>query len=267
MPALALPAGAAPAIPTLRLGEALHSGSPHAHEVAQMLGWACESFGAVYVTDHGIDDDLLLASFAATRALFDAAPQDDGLVRRVASAAEDEVLELFECTTLRLQPAPAGPRLPGCPPAQAPLLQPYAQALWGLSRRLMQLLALSLDLPRRAFEPADDDAAVAALRLLRYLPCADGGAVAGAVGARAHTDRGALTVLAQDHHDGLEMQRDDGSWLPLPPREGALLVHAGDVLAQLSGGRYRAPLHRVRRRSLPQEPRLSVLFFYSPLPL
>src|SRR5947199_9263142 len=77
-------------IPSIKLGEALASGAPHAREVALALGVACETSGFCYVTDHGISDDLLNAQFALARSAFELPPRvRDGVVRTVTANAPE----------------------------------------------------------------------------------------------------------------------------------------------------------------------------------
>src|SRR5438093_10569857 len=77
-------------IPSIKLGEALASGAPHAREVALALGAACEPSGFCYVTEHGISDDLLNAQFALARSAFELPPRvRDGVVRTVTATAPE----------------------------------------------------------------------------------------------------------------------------------------------------------------------------------
>ena len=52
------------------------------------------------------------------------------------------------------------------------------------------------------------------------------------LGMGAHTDYGIVTVLWADRVPGLEILRPDGSWLPVTPLPGALLINLGDLLAR-----------------------------------
>ena len=102
----------------------------------------------------------------------------------------------------------------------------------GLSRRLMQLMALSLDLPEDHFD-ADSESPMVTLRMVRYPP-QPADADDRTFGAGAHTDWGALTLLAQDGHGGLEVCMPDGGWVPATPMEGCLVVNLGDMVPRRS---------------------------------
>ncbi|KAI3545141.1 hypothetical protein CABS01_11803 [Colletotrichum abscissum] len=60
----------------------------------------------------------------------------------------------------------------------------------------------------------------------------------------AHTDFGTLTIVFQDAVGGLEVH-DGHIFRPIPPVSGAMVVNVGDMLEQLSNGRWKSALHRV----------------------
>ncbi|RAH39761.1 isopenicillin N synthase family dioxygenase [Aspergillus brunneoviolaceus CBS 621.78] len=68
--------------------------------------------------------------------------------------------------------------------------------------------------------------------------------VDGAKRLNAHTDFGSLTLVFQDAVGGLEVH-DGHQFRPIMPVPGALIVNVGDMLEQLSNGRWRSSLHRV----------------------
>ncbi|KAL8958055.1 MAG: hypothetical protein Q9193_004814 [Seirophora villosa] len=77
-----------------------------------------------------------------------------------------------------------------------------------------------------------------------------------------HTDSGILTLLHQDSTGGLDVLSPDGRWIAAPYVPGSLIVNIGDLMAKVSGGRFRATYHRVR--SSPGKERYSVPFFFEP---
>ena len=84
---------------------------------------------------------------------------------------------------------------------------------------------------------------------------------------RAHSDYTGFTILRPDPEIiGLEAQAADGVWISVPPRPGALIVNAGDLLQVWTNDRWRSAPHRVVNPppgSAPR-PRLSLVFFTGP---
>ena len=62
----------------------------------------------------------------------------------------------------------------------------------------------------------------------------------------AHTDFGALTILAMtEASGGLEAQLADGTWTPVQAEPGELVVNLGDMMARWTNDRWTSTLHRV----------------------
>lgn len=83
--------------------------------------------------------------------------------------------------------------------------------------------------------------------------------------ACAHTDSNMLSLLPAATSRGLEVQDNQGRWIPVETEEGDLVVNAGDMLNFISGGKILSTLHRVENRfSDPTRYRHSMPFFYHP---
>lgn len=93
-----------------------------------------------------------------------------------------------------------------------------------------------------------------------------------------HTDSGLLTLLHQDPTGGLEVRNSLGDWVSAPYIPGSIVVNIGDLMAEVSGDRFVATMHRVRApmqqnkglatdvvdKSQTQFGRFSVPFFFEP---
>jgi isopenicillin N synthase-like dioxygenase len=121
---------------------------------------------------------------------------------------------------------------------------------------------VALGLPANHFNAFMRDP-ICTTRLLHYPPQPANAELAapGQIGCGAHTDWGALTLLAQDDAGGLQVQRADGSWFDVAPMPGALVVNAGDMLPRWTNDRWRSSPHRVINR-LGGRDRWSVAFFF-----
>jgi isopenicillin N synthase-like dioxygenase len=82
------------------------------------------------------------------------------------------------------------------------------------------------------------------------------------LGARAHTDTNAFTILAQDDNGGLEIKNRDGEWVAVPPLPGTFVVNVGEVLKVWTDAVFSSTLHRVINRS--GRERYSIPFFMYP---
>ncbi|KAL8721286.1 MAG: hypothetical protein Q9225_001990 [Loekoesia sp. 1 TL-2023] len=132
--------------------------------------------------------------------------------------------------------------------------------LQGLSSKLLSLLAIAL-----GKEPSYFDhylrGSVSTLRYLHY-PAVNLPSPQQELCCTPHTDSGILTLLHQDSTGGLEVLTPDSRWVAAPYVPGSLVVNIGDLMAKVSGGRFRATYHRVR--SFPGMDRYSVPFFFEP---
>ena len=81
-------------------------------------------------------------------------------------------------------------------------------------------------------------------------------------GAAEHKDYGFLTILAQDANGGLEVRSPDDEIVAVPPHTDAFVINVGDMLSEITGGRFQSPLHRVINRA--GVARFSIPFFFDP---
>ena len=136
-------------------------------------------------------------------------------------------------------------------PAAMPDLQtrvwPCYEALMRSGRRLLRLVALALALPEDFFD-ARYRRPLGRAQLIRYPP-QPAGAARERYGVAPHTDFGCITLLLQDDCGGLEVRTRDGRWTPVPPRDDALVVNIGDLLARWSNDRFASTPHRVVNRA------------------
>ncbi len=139
----------------------------------------------------------------------------------------------------------------------------YADAMQQLSLRLMTLFERALGLPAGHFD-AFMRQPTCTTRLLHYPP-QPAQAAPGQIGCGAHTDWGALTLLAQDDAGGLQVRAPDGTWIDVTPQQGTFVVNAGDMMQRWTNDRWPSTLHRVINRHLHggrTRDRWSIAYFY-----
>jgi len=250
--------------------------------VAQAIGRACEDIGFLTVTGHGIHPGLIREVFGQTRRVFarptgekmsyawdDDHPNrgyDPPASRRLDSrAAPDQAAPdqreawSFSPEHVLSSPHPMqGPnRWPELAGFRTPVIR-YHEAIIDLAARLLGAMALSLDLPEDAFAPYHRNP-ICTLRLLHHPPRSDR-ATDRDFGAGAHSDWGALTILAQDDVGSLEVLDRRGTWIEVPPRDDAFVVNVGDLLALWTNDRYTSTMHRVH--GVTDRDRYSVACFF-----
>ena len=199
---------------------------------AQAIDRALCETGFFTVTGHGVAPELIAAALQAGRDFF-ALPEATKARWHIARSAQrrgfdpigwqaldpqrpPDLKESFYLGNAALgpNPWPDAALLPGFRAA----CEAYTQAVGSLSRRLLRLFAHALGLPPHFFD-AFMRQPVATTRLLHYPPQPVDVLLTapGQIGCGAHTDWGALTLLAQDGAGGLQVQPAGGAWIDVPP--------------------------------------------------
>jgi isopenicillin N synthase-like dioxygenase len=134
-----------------------------------------------------------------------------------------------------------------------------------LARDLMRIFAAALELPPGFFDGTLDRHF--SIMSCHHYPVLEKAPLPGQLRTGAHTDYGAMTILAAtDAQGGLEVRMPDGSWAGVSPRPGEFVVNLGDMMARWTNGRWASTLHRVVNPPLgmAQSRRLSIGMFVHP---
>lgn len=152
-------------------------------------------------------------------------------------------------------------------PTEVAGFRPAMLSLYGdldaLGRRVLQLVATGLGLPKEYFDDKVDHGN-SILRPLHYPPIlGDGG---GAVRAAAHEDINFITLLVGSQEPGLEVRLEGGSWIPAPIGEDLIICNVGDMLQRLTNHVLSSTTHRVVNPPAPacDRSRYSIPFFLHP---
>lgn len=251
---------------------------------------ACERFGFLSIIGHGVDPDVLARAWDDARKFFDQ-PLDDKmrvampspgypygyspmmgetLSRSLGNAARPDrkqslAIGPVEPPSHRFSDADEAfawsPNLwPDVPGSLRESWTMRYRAMSDLAARLLSLMARGLGLPADYFDSMIDRH-TSAMRALDYPGGDSAPPEENELGASAHTDYGTLTILEVDARQaGLEVQELDGSWLPVMPPPGALVVNLGDAMARWTNDRWRSTMHRV---VVPERRRQSIAFFHN----
>jgi isopenicillin N synthase-like dioxygenase len=134
----------------------------------------------------------------------------------------------------------------------------YTDTVDALSRRLLPVCAVALDLPPDYFDAAFAESQFS-FRLSHYPPVQ---AEANQFGIAPHTDANFLTFLAQTDIPGLQVRLPSGDWLDVPYIPGSFAVNSGDMMYRWTNGRFKSTPHR----ALPPvgQHRYAIPFFLGP---
>ena len=253
--------------------------------LATALAEACARVGFVYLTNHGVPQSAIDAIFATAEdfhnlpleAKMEVSITKNGHAQGYLHGRSKGVHETIapnqqEAFQIRRPLAPGDPDLTSGKPLHGPI--PWPRAMPDLEPRMMAFYAQMdrlgyavLDLFERGLELAPGALKryfakdMNSLRLLHYPP-QDPDDASEQLGARAHTDTNAFTILAQDPNGGLEIRNRDGAWVAVPPIPGTFVLNVGEVLKVWTDGIFSSTVHRVVNRS--GKRRYSIPFFMYP---
>ena len=283
-------------IPVIDVGPFLAGDEEAKPALARAVDEACREIGFLTIVGHGVPDELIQAARRSAHAFFALPLQekqrtprpshesgrgytifgDQALAYSLGIETPPDLQESFGVGPLDKLPddpyytAPEAwtfftPNIwPDTPAGFRPALSRYFARLDELSRDLMRLCALALDLQETFFDDKVDRA-VSSMRLVHYPPL-DTMPLAGQLRAGAHSDYGSITILQTDDAAGcLQVKTRSGDWVDVVPPPGAFVVNLGDMMSRWTNDRWVSTLHRV---AVPPHgrggARLSLVFFGQP---
>ena len=250
--------------------------------VADAIDLACRDTGFFVVAGHGVDPGLRADLDRAAREFFALADEEKARIAMgragrawrgwfpVGGELTSGRPDLKEGIYFGTEHPPDHPGVraglplhganlfPQRPAALRDLVHDYMTALTSLGQRVLQAIAVALDLPPTWFAEHLTADPVVLFRIFHYPPSPP---TTDDWGVGEHTDYGLLTLLGQDGNAGLQVRTGQG-WVDVPPDPDTFVCNIGDMLERLTGGRYRSTPHRVRNDSGAE--RLSYPFFLDP---
>ncbi|KAL2472070.1 2-oxoglutarate (2OG) and Fe(II)-dependent oxygenase superfamily protein [Abeliophyllum distichum] len=245
---------------------------------------ACMECGFFYLTNHGVEGDLLHEVLEGNRIFF-ALPLEEKMKLALkenrgytplytenhdpSSSSKGDSKESFyigpfeDTTHGYLNQWPAEEILP----CWRSTMEDYYKRVLNAGKRLISLVAMALNLEENFFY---DTGALnqpnGFLRLLHY-PGDLGPFGENTYGASAHSDFGMITLLASDGVGGLQVCREKTKepriWENVHYVPGAFIVNIGDLLERWTNCLFRSTLHRVMPTG---QTRYSMAFFMDPNP-
>ncbi|MER7937744.1 MULTISPECIES: 2-oxoglutarate and iron-dependent oxygenase domain-containing protein [unclassified Streptomyces] len=255
-------------IPTIDLAAALADDAPE--ELLATVRHAAETLGIIQVVNHGVPTEVIAGFNDGFRRILDLPraekeqlasptghpnrgwrqwPDDFGRLEleRFNIAQYDDTREA-EAAGLSPEHATLYQHVNVWPPQEPGLREAthrYRDAFVDVARRVLTLYARVLDVPADTFSLGDDVHTTVVVNNYPKWPY-DSASDEEKLLLLEHADSSTVTVLHQEgDYAGLQGQRPDGTWTPVPIRPDALQVFTGTLLTNWTDGRLRPGRHRV----------------------
>lgn len=286
-------------IPIIDIAPFLEGTEEGIREVAEQIGRVCSEIGFFQIVGHGVPPEQVQAVYDMAKAFF-ALPDEvkaeaaqpapdqvrgwttvgaEGLSYSLGEEAPGDLKEKMDMGPVAgvdyddpyFTNDEAGPHFapnvwPSRPAGMQEVWEEYFATMSELSRQLMAMFAVALELPIDYFEDKIDRH-ISMLRSLNY-PDQPDEPLPGQLRAGAHSDYGSLTIVRQeDRPGGLQVLAKDGTWTDVPAVEGAFVVNIGDLMAEWTNDRWVSTMHRVvnpPREVAGDSQRISLVFFHQP---
>lgn len=252
-------------------------------QVAQALHNASRNLGFIYISDHGIPDNLIQGARSCAYDFFRSSDnvKNDLLISsghrgwlkpgasKMHDGARADLKESFiwgyeneSDLAHDAHPLRGANQWPQFVPHMRTMAMDYFKAVHEVAFHLMRGFAIGLGLDENFFLQSCSQPLSRASFV--YYPAQSEHLGEQQFGVAPHTDFGVLTVLCQDSTGGLQVQDIHGDWIHAPPVDGTLVVNVGDLLSRWTAGFYKSTPHRVVNSS--GKERLSLVLAFDPDP-
>ena len=257
-------------LPMIDIGGLRRGTSREKVQVAEQMGAAARDIGFFRICNHGIDPELISATYRAAERFF-ALPEVEKRRHYIGKSTNhrgyvpftekgdyaDEVHRNYEAFDLGLELPSTDPDFLGGNLLLGPNVWPelegfkdtvsrYYDEVASLGRLICGALELFLGLPRAAIT-SQMTKPISQLRLLHYVR-PERSRDHGSVNMGAHTDYECLTLL-HTRNEGLQVLDQADRWIDVPVDHAAYVVNIGDMLEAWTNGILRSTPHRVVNRS------------------
>lgn len=264
--------------------------------LAQEVKRICETWGFLYLKNHGLDQIKIDRMFAISETFFTKTPWEEkastpwnsiynaGFDAKTGTenyfkenGANDVVspVDEKEVFVIRKQKSYDQPMPPSLRQFNPEIQQFMAETHETIAVRLLVCIGLGLGLTKDRLPQLHQHEKLSntSMRLIHYPPLKEDDNAPIRLGS--HTDQGVITILFQNLIAGLQVRppkytgpiKDDEKWLDAPVIPGAVLINIGETLTFFSGGLMKSTLHRVARSPRPEDKgkdRYSIPYFCHP---
>ncbi|KAL4307568.1 hypothetical protein AHAS_Ahas16G0291300 [Arachis hypogaea] len=210
----------------------------------EMIGYACENWGAFQLKNHGISKSVIEELEVETKRLFDL-PKEQKL-KALRSRDYPTGYGTFWITPFFQQRIDA--------------MKKFEDESRVLIEKLIHLsfkfLGISEEEEKNWVGPKNH---AGAIQLNSYPICPK---PENAMGIAPHTDTSIFTLLHQSQSSGLHIFKDGSGWFTVPLVPDTIIINTGDVLHMLSNARFKSALHKVSVNNVKH--RYSMVYFYRP---
>ena len=283
-------------VPTIDISPFLAGDRQAATRLAREVAQTCEETGFLIISGHGFPEGLIERASRELYAFFDQPPEiknrwyptgaskqrgyhgfaTRGLANTLGEKAPPDLREslflgpiddhrAYYASMPEAATSYAPNLIPDQPPGISATLIELYRSYERLAEQMMRVFCAALELPEGWF-----DGMLArhfSIMSCHHYPVLDTPPLPGQLRTGAHTDYGAMTLLAASNAPGgLEVRMPDGRWAAVQPRAGEFVVNLGDMMAHWTNGRWASTLHRVVNPPLgvAQSRRLSIGMFVHP---
>ncbi|KAJ9132105.1 Isopenicillin N synthetase [Pleurostoma richardsiae] len=270
-------------IPVIDLADATSPSVDVRKRLSKQIYDACVNVGFFYIKNHGVSQEIVDGCFNEAKRFFHDLSTDDKMELDITKNTEfygyapiktvmpDGATKkrLFESINFGYEPS-MDPGATGTDdngpsfwPEESKLpnfkenVGKYYSEMMALSRRLLKMFALGLDLDEDYFDQFCKRPGV--LLKLNHYPAALPDAPDSA-GIHAHSDLESFTILCQDDVKSLEVLSKDGHWIPADPIPGTFVVNIGDAMSMWTNDIFLSTIHRAYNKE--GKTRYSIPFFF-----
>ncbi len=267
-------------IPVVDLNDYLSGDKDRVKKFVNGVGSALQEIGFFALTNHNVEQDLIIDAYDETRNLF-ALPTEEKMSFQIPGLKGQRGYTAFGKEHAKGSNAPdlkefwhVGQELE----TNSQLAGVYPGNVWPENMEKFKVTTLKIyknlefaglkileacaqflgEDKDRIRDTAVDGNSI--LRLIHYPPVPMD-RNPNSIRAAAHEDINLITLLIDATSSGLELMDRKGNWIPVTTPKGCIIVDAGDMLQNLTNGFYKSTTHRVVNPDNSREARYSMPFF------